>query len=244
MESLSTARDLALRAPQGMLPCPVCAASVRGVNLARHLESKHPDAPDTSSWSGQDRRVRRPLLGLLVVALVGVVALGAVAPGQDPVVGQAPREVVIGFLVVAFALLAAGVLSTGLVKARLSVEDDQLVLRYALGFARRRVRLGGATVESGGLERLRSTGNSSSSDYSATIEAAGTYLAVDAGRRLVVGCSTGTGLRGHWSGWRQGPKRRRWDIDLDPAAFVGVQYALHRQGLLAPRAADTPRASA
>jgi hypothetical protein len=237
MDSLSTARDLALRAPQGMLPCPRCAASVRGANLARHLESKHPDGAVASSWSGPDRRVRRPLLVLLVAALAGVVALGAVAPGQEPVVGQAPREVVLGFVVIALALLTAGVLSTGLVRARLRVHDDALVLRYALGLARRKVRLGGATVESGGLERLR--GGGSSTGDSATIEAAGTYLAVGAGRRLVIGCRTGTGLRGHWSGWRQGPKRRRWDIDLDPAAFVGLQYALHRQGLLAPRAAST-----
>ena len=40
----------------------------------------------------------------------------------------------------------------------------------------------------------------------------------------------------HWGkGYATGKKRRRWDITLDPASFVGLSYFLASRGLLSPR---------
>jgi hypothetical protein len=57
---LTIARKLATASPQAMLPCPVCAASLRGENLERHLDGKHPGAASVDSttdlvWRGVDR---------------------------------------------------------------------------------------------------------------------------------------------------------------------------------------------
>lgn len=38
-----------------MQPCPVCAASVKGENLPRHLEKTHPGSPDTAPLPGRLR---------------------------------------------------------------------------------------------------------------------------------------------------------------------------------------------
>src|SRR5215213_7550097 len=47
-----TALSLAARHPQALLPCPVCAVSVRAANLERHMGKSHPGAADLSSeWS-------------------------------------------------------------------------------------------------------------------------------------------------------------------------------------------------
>jgi hypothetical protein len=236
VDALATARRLAAARPQAMLPCPVCAASVRGENLARHVDGKHAGVPVASSWVGRDRRVRRTLTGLLVVALAAVGVVAVLDRDARPVVGHAPAAVVAAFCVVAAALAMAAVVATGVFRARLTLSDDALSLRYALGTRRRRVRLP-ARVEVGRLERVRGSGASpGDAPAPGTVEPAGTYLAVVAGRRrLAVGCAVGTGLRGHWSGWRQGRKRRAWDVTLRQGDFVALQYGLYEHGLLRPR---------
>lgn len=44
MTLLDTARRIAASHPDAMLPCPLCASSVKGENLRSHLAKTHPDA--------------------------------------------------------------------------------------------------------------------------------------------------------------------------------------------------------
>ena len=224
-----------------MLPCPACAASVRGRNLVEHLDRKHPDEQGESSWSGKDRRVRRPLTVVLALLLLGVGAVAVLDTERAPIVGFASLAVVLLFVVVSAALGTAAVLATGAPPARVRIGTDGVVLRYGLGLGRHRVSFP-ARVEVGGLQRVSGgSGTTSTSDPRVVLHA-GTYLALVSGRRrLTIGCTTSTGVREHWTGWRQGDKRRTWDVTLDAGDFVAVQYALHAAEHLAPRTLAPPR---
>jgi len=233
---MTAANTLAAGAPAAMLPCPACGSSVRGANLRRHLD-KHGATSDAWVWSGRDGRVRRPLFGLLTFAILVVAVVFALDPDAGPVVAEAPPVVVAALVVSVLALTVVAVVATGVLKARLVVEGDALVLRFALGLSRHRTPLR-APVEVGGLIRTvgGSGGDPSRTGTPSMDVPAGTYLAVGTGRRrLVVGCSSSTEVRAHWSGWQPGGKRRRVDIILAAGHFVSIQYALHERGLLTLR---------
>ncbi len=55
---------LAAAHAEAMLPCPVCAAGVKGSNLGRHLESKHPGANPPQPPFRDRRRVSVAILNL------------------------------------------------------------------------------------------------------------------------------------------------------------------------------------
>ena len=54
MDAIATARTLAAAHPAAMLPCPICAASLKAENVERHLGKVHPDARNAETrWAGK-----------------------------------------------------------------------------------------------------------------------------------------------------------------------------------------------
>jgi len=98
--ALAIARTLAAGHPQAMVPCPLCATSVRAANLERHVGRSHAArvADDDAAGPWSDRRglsaarltvegdhvVLRGRLGVGArrVALVGRVELGGLTPSR------------------------------------------------------------------------------------------------------------------------------------------------------------------
>lgn len=171
------------------------------------------------------------LLGLAVAAVVTALDCDAA-----PVLGYLHWGAVAMLVVVLGALGGSALLWRDPLRARLDLDDGGLVLTFCLGLRRHRVSLP-APLVAGRLERVP-LGGGDPERYSTPTspEPAGTYLSVGSGRhQLVIGSPTATGLRQHWSGWAQGPVRRRWDVTLAPGDAVSLQYALHERGLLAVR---------
>jgi hypothetical protein len=249
-------------APAHRLPCPGCAASVRGANLTEHVHRVHLSGPTAMAPGhpihvGVDRRVRR-LVGVAVGGwLVALAALAATdtepltaawtAVADEPTAEVArqhlealARTAVGTALLAGLAVLVVGRLlrRTDRAQARLAVTDREVVLRHRVGTGTARVRLP-ARVETGTLVRHHgaSGGGEGSGDVTeAHDERVGSYLRVGTGRRAItVGCTNGTRMRKHWAGWESGPTRRRWDVTLAPAEFVAFQYALAQVGVLVPR---------
>lgn len=230
VDVLGGARRLGAERPEQPVPCPVCGASAKGKNVAKHLD-KHPGAVVGTSWSGRDKRIRRPFAVALVLGLAG--AAGAFVLNED-------AGLVTLFVVVALGLLLTALEATSVFRARLWVDGDDLALRFALGLGRRSVPLRSGT-EVGSLFRVRPASTSvAPSSYEGGVptveEGAGAYVAlVDGRRRLTVGCKQGTGIRRHWQGWAQGERRKYWDITLEQGDFVALQHVLAQRGTFQPR---------
>lgn len=251
----------ALVAPEHRLPCPGCAASVRGSNLSAHVHRVHLTGPTAMAPGhpihvGVDRRLRRT--GRALVALWVAVVAGLAARAPDPLtvaadaLGDGPTAAVARHHAGVLARTPAGlVLLGGLAllllhgiarrsdraRARLVVTDREVVLQHRYGTGIVRVALP-APVVSGTLVRRvgGSGGEGSDAPSEAYDERVGTYLRIGTGRGdVTVGCPQGTRLRKHWSGWTSGPARRRWDVTLEPAELVALQYALAAAGALNPR---------
>jgi hypothetical protein len=233
MDVLSIAVQVAEAGPQRMVGCPICAADVRGANLGRHLGDKHPGADCSPPWTGIDRRVRRTLTAGIATGFVVAAIVALLDRAAKPVFGHLPWAAVIVLVVVLAALGGYAILSAAHPRARLSLTDQGVELRYALGLQRHVVPLP-SPLAAGKLQRVPLGGGGPENALPpSTPVAAGTYLAIGSGRRgVVVGSPTATGLRKHWTGWEKGPVRRRWDITLDPGDAVALEYALHDRGLL------------
>lgn len=246
--ALACALELAAAHPEAALPCPVCAASVRGSNLAGHVRKVHAGTEPATGAArasvtlrGGDRRI----IGLLAIPIVlwvlGVAVLAVTRVTIDDWIA-APF---VGSLCVAFALLVPAFFDV--YPARLVLDADGVRVRWALGLLERRVRFP-LTIEVGGVvERKSSAGMSSyEDDFSVAGDdvKVGTYLRLtgEGGGALTLAVPKGTGLRGHWApgGWRAGPSRRILDVTLDRASMIAVEYHLASRGLLVPRA-STPR---
>jgi len=229
------ALELASAHPDTSLPCPDCAASVKASNLERHLAKTHPgEAAGAAHWAGADHAIQVPVLLAGLACVAGLFASLALAPEHY-------RVACLVFILVFSVVLGVGVLSVfGRLPAALTLDGDTLVLRYALGRGRRRVRLPPRSVEVGSLLEHRTSAGSS-----ATFENApgydvqvGSYLRVTGeGGTLALGSKTGTSFRKHWSpdGWSAGAARRRRDITLPPPALVAVEYLLAELGALKTR---------
>lgn len=220
-----------------MLPCPVCAVSVAGANLEKHLNKVHPGHSPTSgglSWRGADMRVSWLFGGMAAAGVIGIgllVMLGGSLTWVDAVVP------VMGLILVALPLIALSInLLRPMLPARVTLDGDRLRLRYALGALTRTVTLP-ATIEIGSLKRR--TGGAHMSSYAARSGhsfsthdvSVGSYLRISTERTsLIIGCPRHTGIRKHWKGWRPGGKRRMWDITLAPSDFVALQYQLAARG--------------
>lgn len=238
MTTAERARRLAAARPDAQVPCPVCAAGVKGLNLERHLAKVHPGpavVADPARWSGPERVGSRRLLalGLLVAVAAGAYA---VASGE-----QDDRVILGGIAAAAVPSIVWAVVAGGapLFPGRLRVDGRGALLRHSFGLGRRRLRTLDRVVLGSAWER-RPAGDTGGEDSDGSVDArVGVYLQLGSGRRrITVHCRTGGAMRTTWAGWEQGPKRRRLDITLDRAEFVALQLALWDLDLLTARTAE------
>ncbi|HVK28319.1 MAG TPA: hypothetical protein VM575_08255 [Nocardioides sp.] len=239
MTTAERARRLAAARPDAPVPCPACAAGVKGANLERHLGKVHPGVADpgagTTAWAGPERVGSRRLLAVavVVVAVVAVVWVTAGEPDDRLILGA------IGLLAVAMIVWGAVGWGAPLFPGRLRVDGRGALLRHSFGLGRRRLGVIDRVVL-GGAREARPAGVEGWDDgYESTDVAVGVYLQLCAGRRRIrVHCRTAGVVRSTWTGWEQGPKQRSLDITLDRAEFVALQLALWDLGVLSPRPAD------
>lgn len=230
------ARRLAVAHPSSKLPCPACGVSLRADNVDKHLSKLHAalDSTAASSWSGADGRAIRPLLAVTALWTIPWGVALVLLPDaffRVPLVGLLAGLIVVG------ALLALHYLER--LPARLTLSGDELRLRYLFGLLGRRVRLPG-TIQVGRVFRTRPA--ASPVNHSVTEpgveESAGSYLRIaHENKDVIVRCPHDCLLEQHWLVTR-GPRRDRWDISLDRAAFAALEYALADRGVLELRAAD------
>ena len=244
--TIATALNLARSHPEALLPCPRCAAHVKGANLGRHLEKVHGGeaaAREVWSWRGEDHAIIP--LSRIPLAAWALVTSGAALGGWS---STGPVTTLwVGALLLAFVFLIVAHL--GWLPATLSLDGDVLRLGYVFGLRRREVPLGDASIEVGGaLDRRPSAVTAS---LSTRLPAEGRYEDVDAGGYLrleaggasiVVTTPKGLGMRSLWDDrdFGAGEKRRRWDVTLPRPALVALQYELAARGKLRVREAVAP----
>ena len=234
MTTVDRARRLASERPDRPVPCPGCAAAVKGDNLERHFTKVHDGAVGAhqAQWRGPERVGSRWLLGLVLTAAAVAAAVSATSGTPDD------RVILGAAAVVSLAIFVWGAAAWGvpLFPGLLTVDERGAVLRHCLGLARRRLDSIDEVVIGTAVES-RPSGNSGNDDSYASVDVrVGTSLQLRDGRRqITVHCRTAGGARSTWSGWKQGTKRRRLDITLDPRAFVALQLALWERGTLTPR---------
>jgi hypothetical protein len=236
---LAVARRLASAQPQAMLPCPLCAAGVRGEHLEKHLVRIH-STPDRAGraevewaegivWSGTSKRV--PFIAFLALA-AAILWTAGTRSGTVVVDARTELAVVSGLVVSFFALLA--VAQSGAFRARLAFVRGSLRLRHGLGLGVRVVRLParlevGSLWERGGSSELHWASHEPSRR--------GSYLRIVDGARSITIHPAGTSAREFWAldGIRTGPKRYGYDLRLDAPAFVTLEYLLASRGMLSLR---------
>lgn len=234
MTTVERARLLASERPDSPVLCPECAAEVKGANLERHLTKVHDGAVGAhqARWGGPERVGSRWLLGLvLAAAAVAAVFTATSGDPDDRIILGAAGGVSLAIFV--WVAVAWGVpLFPGL----LTVDERGAALRHSFGLARRRLDSIDEVVIGTAMER-RPSGNIGHDDIHTSIDArVGIYVQLRDGRRqITVHCRTAGGVRSTWSGWKQGKKRKRLDITLDPKEFVALQLALWERGSLTPR---------
>lgn len=236
----AVSRSLAAEQPEAMLPCPRCAAAVRGDNLPRHLEKVHGEreawsgpAPCTYRWTGPFRRLP-PLAFLPLVVAAGWVALGPVARLHLP----APADLVIitSLLLAFFALVIAS--EADRLRASLTFDGKTFRVRRALGLRSFRVHLPASLEVGSVMENM--VGNTRIGDqfyaYDKGTRRVGGYLRLDDGAHAIT-IAGNPSVKELWDGsdLRVGKRRLRYDLRLDPPAFATLVYALAAQGLLHPR---------
>ncbi|WP_156464665.1 hypothetical protein [Aeromicrobium sp. Root495] len=205
-----------------------------GTNLEGHLEKTHHGAAAAhhARWGGPERVTSRWLLGLALgaAALVAVYAAISGAPEDRVILGTAA--------VASLTTILWGAVAWGapLFPGVLTLDERGAVLRHTFGLVRRRLGSIDEVVIGTAMES-RPSGDSGNDDSYASIDVrVGIYLQLRHGRRqITVHCRTAGVVRSTWSGWRQGKKRKRLDITLDPAEFVALQLALWERGSLTPR---------
>lgn len=237
MNLADTARRIARSHPDALLPCPFCASSVKGENLAGHIANVHANAelpraatPSTKigtvpAWRGRDARVMVTLLFALVP--FGLASVASIALEQ-------PRVLQIASLV-AFALVLVLAFAAwfGRIPARVALAENAIVVRGL--FAKRSVDLP-CEIEMGIIRDARPDSIYSESNHNtpSVLFDTGTYLHFAGPREIVVACRA---KASHLCA-PKGVKRTSWDIEIPREAFVALQYALVERGLLAVERAD------
>ncbi len=230
-DAIAIARRLASAHPEVMLPCPVCATSLRASNLDAHLGKVHAGVAASGSFVGHDRRVVRDLFVVCVV-------LGALSLGLEIASGGAVTlwlGALVGFVAIALGGALGGAM--GLFRARLVIGDDRVRLEHTFGLRRCEVPLR-SRIEVGRIVTVRPEAGSASDVQIGTEVDHGAYLRlVSDAATITVGVRRGTGFRKHWAdrGFRSGERRQRWDVTVDRAAMVALEYALAAAGVLSPR---------
>ncbi len=237
--TISIARLISAQQPEAALPCPVCAASLKARNLDRHLTDVHAltagdETPSAAlELVGVDRRVFWVLLipTLLLVSAVAVIGMMLASP-----LGIREPALMIGWTVLLVAPLAPLALAiAGRFRARLVLDDQRALLRYAFGSLEHEVRLP-AALEAGGLWEMRQSAGMHQYEHDAAEDVqVGSYLRLsEAKAAMIIGAVDSTQLAKHWAGPRSGPRRRRWDITLDRISHIKLQYHLAALRLLIP----------
>lgn len=231
MNLVDTARRVAKAHPGALLPCPLCASSVKGENLASHVAKVHADTPippaaipsakiDTvHAWRGADARATVSLLLALIPAGGASVATMAL---------ELPRAAQLAStIVLALVLVLAVAAWFRKIPGRLALADNALVVRGLV--ATRSVDLP-CEIETGTIRDSRPEAIHANLEINTpTVQFdTGTYLRFVGPREIVVACRA----KASYLGAPRGPKRTRWDIELPRAAFVALQYALLERGLL------------
>lgn len=216
-----------------MLPCPICAASLKSDKLDKHLHKAHAgQRAEARVWSGSDRAIVRPL-ALLFVVLCASILLLAVLPSAlgDVLLVVIALEATVFLLGLALAL-------TNKLPATLTLEGDRLTVRYCFGLLRRSATLPLSSVEVGRLVEARRRVHTPVDYETATDDVAvGAFVRLRSpGGVLVLGAKKGTSMRKHWEGWHPSGPVRVWDITLERSALVALEYLLVQRGTLAPRA--------
>lgn len=245
--AVATATRMAPRHFDQALPCPVCADVLKASNLDRHLGKVHPDVRRgrmnvgvIAAWVGKDRASLRLVLFLFAAMAFSIPAASVLGTWVLWILGPLDAAALaVLFLVIADRLLA-----------RLEWTPDGLRLRYGFGLVNRTLEAV-ERIEVGSLRDSRSSAILSS--YSTRLPdnvghqrvSAGWYIRlIGRGGAITVGCPKGTGFRQRWDahGWSAASTRRVWDITLDRAAMVALEYRLVELGLLKPAPAPGPRA--
>lgn len=225
MDALMTARRLAADHPERPVPCPICAASLHGENLERHLAKVHiEDRPAGPELIGVDHAAVTYFIVLQPLAFLALFAIGLFTNG--------PSQTVLGVFIGVFALGAIGLVLAGFgkLKARLTLGRETLRLRYLLGLRTLTVRLP-APIEVGRMRAFLSRPGSHDTNTPSFEVSGGTYLRIG---RLTVGAPKSDGLRKHWQ-LAPGKPTKRWHVVLDRRSLVALEYHLYALGLIEPR---------
>lgn len=239
---VAAARKLGGQYPDHLLPCPECAAEVKGANLTKHLRKVH-EVEDGGSGeplelAGSDSRIVLVSLAVLLATMFGTIAVVALAPADlgRPLAGVSAVVLLgaLGFMLAAF---------DGRFRAFVTVENSGVRVSWLLGFASHTVTFP-VTVSTGGVRRRRSSNANPLSrdpDYvlPGTVESAGGYIALTGanGGRVVLGAKNGPRLGAYWdpSTFENAGPRFSWDVQLDAAQLAQIQYVLAERGLLRVR---------
>lgn len=237
MTTAERARRLAAARPDAPVPCPACAAGVKGANLERHLAKVHSGhaGADAARWRGPERVGARWLLilGVLVAATASAVTFSGGEPDDRVVLGS------IAFFATTMVVWGAVGWGARLFPGRLRVDGHGALLRHSYGLGRRRLRVIDRVLVGSVWEARPAGVQGWDEGHESTDTRAGVYLQLCAGRRRIrVHCRAGGALRSTWTGWEQGPRRKSLDITLDRTGFVALQLALWELGVLAPRPGD------
>lgn len=237
--TVAVARRLAELHPAAKLPCPACAAEVKGENLDKHLRKVHALEPGASSGpvvlAGVDRRIIAVSLVVLLATMFGTMAVAALAP---PGLGRPLAGVAAVLLLGALGFMLAAYV--GKFGARVTIDDTGISMRWLLGLGNRAVTFP-VTVATGGLRKRRSNAVNPLSrhpDYvlPGPVHSAGGYISLTGanGRRVVLGAKNGPRLGKYWDEStieKSGP-RFSWDVQLDAAQLAQLQYILANRGSL------------
>lgn len=245
VRAAATARRLADGNPEALLPCPACAAEVKGKNLDEHLRKVHELVPSgagvgDATWSGADGKMRILTLGPVAVVLILFVPLTMVIEDAQLAAGVFSAAFVAAVVPVVLAYLNK-------FRARLSVENDGLRLSYGLGLLSKEIA-SPFLLESGALVR-RKDSNLAKAGHgyygrlgtpTGPVEdvRVGAFMCIVGERgSIVIGTSRGPGLAKYWDAeqLRTSSRRRLWHINLDAVQLVQLQYAFAERGWLRPR---------
>ncbi|MCA9612941.1 MAG: hypothetical protein KC586_09345 [Myxococcales bacterium] len=229
-------RELALEAarhPGALVPCPWCGSSVGAAKLERHLDEVHADAPaELPHVEGPDAGIYVPMI---VLGVLGIVAFG-ITVAVAPEIGRLATVVPLVTLGVAFGV--SFLAWRNVVRARLRLEREMLVLRSFFGLRRRRLVLSHLRVETGSVMGSRPAFPGDHHGRHEEIKV-GNYLRLSDGTTTLTLASSGAGARKRWKpdGVRQGPKRQWVDVWLPTSAMVAVELLVHAHGGLRVREA-------
>jgi hypothetical protein len=236
--ALRAASALAKDHPDALLPCPRCAASVKGANLLQHLRKVHDQAPDAGAPAdgyaplvlrGTDGRLRPVLLVLLV--LCGLTFGATITLVANPSAVVLP---LFAALVLPLALALARELS-GRVPATLTLDDNGVRLAGPFGVAVRTLPYT-LTLTSGALLETRVRHPAFAwHDAEGEHVQTGMYVQLTReGRRITAAARKTHGLGKHWApnGWVAGAAARRFDVRLSSTDMVLLTYVLAGRGLL------------